>query len=97
MPRSSAAKTASSEATSSTSQGSDSREPETFGERAHALAQRLALIGEGELGALGGERLGDAPGDRMVVGDAHHEAALAAHQARFHPAHFFFFVRRRRA
>ena len=74
---------------SSTSQGSDNFEPRLCGERAHPLAERLALIGEGEFGALGRQRLGDAPGDRMIVGDAHDEAALAAHQSRLHPAHFF--------
>ena len=50
------------------------------GERLDALLERLALVGEGDLGALVGERLGDAPGDRVLVGDAHDEAALAGHQ-----------------
>ncbi len=55
---------------------------DAFGERAHALFQRFALIGEGELGArvMGG--LGDAPGDGSVVGDAHNQAALACQNAR---------------
>ena len=47
-----------------------------------ALLERLALIGEGELGALAGQRLGDAPGDRAIIGDPHDEAALAGHDAR---------------
>ena len=54
---------------------------ERLGQRLDALAERLALVGEGEFGALGRQRLGDAPGDRVVVGDPHDEAALAAHQA----------------
>ena len=51
-----------------------------LGERGHALQDRLALIGEGELRAMLAELSGDAIGDRMVVGDPHHEAALALHQ-----------------
>ena len=54
---------------------------------AHLLRQRLdplpdgvALIGERDLGALIGHGLGDAPGDRAVIGDAEHDAALARHQ-----------------
>ena len=53
---------------------------EFCGERAHALLQRLALIGEGELGAGGARGLGDAPGDRTVVGDAEDHALEAAHR-----------------
>ena len=34
-------------------------------------------IGEGQFGAGGARRLGDPPGDRAIVGDAHDEAALA--------------------
>jgi hypothetical protein len=52
-----------------------------FGEREDALLERLALIGEGDFGALFGAGLGDAPGDRAVVRDAHDEPALALHQA----------------
>ena len=76
--------------------GQRKRRPEALGERQDAFAQGVALVGEGEFGPLGGDRLGDAPGDRMVVGDAHHEAALAAHQAWIHPARLLV-VRRRRA
>ena len=54
------------------------------GERLDALLERFALVGEGDLGALVGEGLGDAPGDRVVVGDAHDEAALAGHQSLSH-------------
>ena len=49
-------------------------------ERLDPLLQRIALIGEGELGAVRVRGLGDAPGDRAVVGDAHDQAALAAHE-----------------
>ncbi len=50
-------------------------------QRLDPLAESVALIGQRELGALAGQRLGDTPGDRTVVGDAHDEAALAGHQA----------------
>ena len=76
------AKTASMEAASVTSQWPATCGADAFGERAHALFQRFALIGEGELGArvMGG--LGDAPGDGAIVGDAHDQAALACQNAR---------------
>ena len=50
------------------------------GQRLDPLLQGIALIGQRDFGALRGERLGDAPGDRPVVGHAEDEAALAAHQ-----------------
>ena len=49
-------------------------------QRGHPLVQALALIGKGQFGALIGQRLGNAPGNRMVVGDTHYKSALAAHQ-----------------
>ena len=49
-------------------------------QRLDALLQRIALIGEGDLGALGAAGPGDAPGQRPVVGDPQDQAALAAHQ-----------------
>ena len=49
-------------------------------QRTHALLQRLTQIGEGQLGPLGAARLGDAPGDGAVVGDAHDETLFAGHQ-----------------
>src|SRR5690606_1052057 len=55
---------------------------EFCGERLHPLAERLALIGEGEFGALRGELLGDAPGDGVIVRDPHDETALAVHDPR---------------
>ncbi len=51
------------------------------GERLDALLQRVALVGQRELGAGLAGRRGDAPGERAVVGDAHDQAALAAHHA----------------
>ena len=54
--------------------------PKLLGQRLDAFAQRLALIGEGKLGALRSERFGNAPGNRMIIGDAHDQAALAFHQ-----------------
>ena len=49
-----------------------------FGERAHALFQRLALIGKSQLrpGLMRGAR--DAPGNGAIVGKAHDKPALAA-------------------
>ena len=49
-------------------------------ERLDPLLDGVALIGERDLGALVGHGLGDAPGDRAVIGDAEHDAALARHQ-----------------
>ena len=51
-----------------------------LGERPNPLLQGVALIGEGEVGALRMAGLGDAPGDRPVVGNPHDQAALSAHQ-----------------
>ena len=52
------------------------------GQRLDPLLQRVALIGQRDLGALGVAGLGNAPGDRTVIGDAEHHASLALHQAR---------------
>ncbi len=46
----------------------------------HPPLQVLALIGESQLRPLGGQARGDAPGDGLVIGDAHDEALLAPHQ-----------------
>ena len=75
------------EARSSTSQGITNSEPTDLRQRLDALAERLALIGEGEFGAVAGERPGDAPGDRVVVRNPHDQAALALHQHRTSRAH----------
>ena len=59
----------------------DDMRAEFGGQRLDALLEGFALIGKRDLGALVGAGLGDAPGDRAIVGDAHDEAALAGHQA----------------
>ena len=56
---------------------------EAFRERPHALAQCVALVGEGEPGAVVVQCLGDAPGERAVIGDAHDEPLLPGHHAHF--------------
>ena len=48
--------------------------------RLHPFFQRLALIGESHFRALVRRSFRDTPGDRPVVRDAHHQAALALHQ-----------------
>jgi hypothetical protein len=55
-------------------------------QRLDALPERLALVGQRDLGALVGEGLGNAPGNGTVVGDTHDEAALAGHQATLSPS-----------
>ena len=52
-----------------------------FGQRLDAAAEGLALVGEGEFGAVFGELLRDAPGNGVVIRDAHDEPALALHQS----------------
>jgi hypothetical protein len=52
-----------------------------FGQRLHALEQRIALIGKGQFGPLRVQCLGDPPCQRLVVGQAHDEPALALHQS----------------
>ena len=74
------AKTASMVAGSVTSQWPATRPPTSCGQRLDPLLQRIALIGECKLGALRPAGLGDAPGNRAVVGDPHDQAALAAHK-----------------
>ena len=51
-------------------------------QRLNPLAEGIALIGKGQLCALIGQRLGDAPGDRAVIRDPHDETAFALHQIR---------------
>ena len=50
-------------------------------QRLDALSQRFALVSQGDLTALGINGLGDTPGNRTIVGDAHDDAALARHQS----------------
>jgi hypothetical protein len=61
-------------------------------ERLDPLAERLALIREGELRAMRRERLGDAPGDRVVIRDPHDQSALALHQTLHESHHTFRFT-----
>ena len=50
------------------------------GQRPQALAEGLALIGEGDLRALIRQGLRGSPGDGIVVRDTHDDAALSLHQ-----------------
>ena len=59
----------------------DDEPPTSCGQRLDALLERVALIGEGKLGAVTMAGFGDAPGQRALVGDPHDQAALAAHEA----------------
>src|SRR4249920_3021672 len=54
---------------------------EGLGKGLDALLQGVALVGEGEIGALRAGGGGDAPGDRAVVRHPHDEAALARKNA----------------
>ena len=53
---------------------------ELRGQRLDPLLQRIALPGERDFRAGVVACLGDAPGDRTVIGDAQDHAALALHQ-----------------
>ena len=66
-----------------TSHGSTKVDPIDVAERPDALLDEALDRREADLGALGVERLGDAPGDRMVVGDPEDERRLAVEQS--HP------------
>ncbi len=54
---------------------------DAVGQRLDALSEGFALIGERQFRAVLGQSLGDAPGDGVIIGDAHDEAPLAGHQA----------------
>ena len=66
-----------------TSHGSMKVEPIDSASGPHALLDQALDRREADLGALGVERLGDPPGDRVVVGDAEDERRLAVEQS--HP------------
>src|SRR5215212_6360589 len=53
-------------------------------ERLYTFAERLSLIRECERGAMRRKPLRDAPGNRVIIGDAHDQPALALHQL-LHP------------
>ena len=55
-----------------------------IGQRLHALAEGFALIGEGQFGPVLAQFTRDAPGNGMIIGDAHHQAAPALHQSICH-------------
>ena len=61
----------------------DEGRPDRLGQRPDALLDQALDRREADLGALGVERLGDPPGDRVVVGDAEDERRLAVEQS--HP------------
>src|SRR5690606_25660072 len=56
------------------------------GERLHALAQGVALVGEGEFGTLRGDGLRNAPRYGVIVRDTHDQAAFSLHD----PCHEFY-------
>ena len=64
--------------------GQHERRAKAFGQRLDALAEGLALISEGEFGALRRQCPRDAPGDRVIVRDAHHEPAFSLHDQSGH-------------
>jgi len=47
--------------------------------RPDPFRKRLSLIGKGQLGSGSGKLLGNAPGQRLVIGKPHDQAALAFH------------------
>src|SRR5688500_2939220 len=60
--------------------GIEHRRAERSGEGLYPPPEMLALVGESEFRALACQGPGDAPGDRMIVGNPHDQAALAGHQ-----------------
>ena len=58
----------------------DHQPVDLLGQRLDPLFQRVALVGEGQIGAMVAAGPGDAPGDRAIIGDAHDQPAFAAHQ-----------------
>src|SRR5262245_50708788 len=60
----------------------DDETVDLLGQRFHPLLQRVTLICECEIGAVVAAGACNAPGDRAVIGHAHDQPALAAHQAR---------------
>jgi hypothetical protein len=57
--------------------GQDERSVQARGQLAHILLETLALVGHGQPCPLARDRLGDAPGQRALVGDAEDETVLA--------------------
>ena len=57
------------------------RRLQRFDQWHHPLAEQVALVGKGQFGARIVQGLGDAPGDGVLVGHAHDQAAFALHEA----------------
>ena len=55
---------------------------DAFSERQGTAAEGATLIGECKFGAVAMQHAGDAPGDRAIIGDAHHQSPLPGHQRR---------------
>ena len=72
--------------------GHNKARSQAFRQGAHALFQRLTLIGKGNLAPLSGDCLRNAPGDGAVIGHPHDQAALAGHQSAFWDAGCWFRV-----
>ena len=53
-------------------------------ERFDPFAERVPLVGQRQPGTGASHRLGDAPGQRTIVGDPHDQALLARHQGCWH-------------
>ena len=70
---------------------------ELRGERADALLERFALVGKRQLRAVLAQLLRDAPGERLLVGEAHDQPALSRHQPSGHWLPFSASFARRRA
>ena len=56
--------------------------PDGSGKRFQPAGLRFALIGEGDFGTGARQIARNTPGDRVVVGDPHHQTAFSAHQIR---------------
>ncbi len=63
----------------------DERRADQFGEWSDALVDQAFDRRESDVGALRVQRLGDAPRDRVVVGDPEHERVLAVEQTHPNP------------
>jgi hypothetical protein len=75
-----ASKTASSEAASCTSAGITMIRAEALGERDHPPPEALALVGEGELGAVRGSTRAMPQAIEWSLATPEDQAALARHQ-----------------
>ena len=53
-----------------------------FGKWPHTFAEPVTLIGECQFCPMGGKLMGNAPGNGLVIRDAHHKPALTLHNIR---------------